>query len=82
MSWLSVEHAAEALDLSPEALRKALERRARKRSDGVIVSEMDGIEARKLGRQWRVRLGSWETAALEVASNCRENAEKPGKVRQ
>lgn len=55
--WLSVDSAAAVLDLTPSALRRALERRARVASDGAVVAEFDGVRARKLGRLWRVQLG-------------------------
>ena len=28
--------------------------------DGGIVAELDGVQARKLGRLWRVFLGPWQ----------------------
>jgi hypothetical protein len=70
-AWRSVEHAAAFLDLTPDALRKALERRARRATDGAIVAELDGVLARKLGRQWRIQLGPWATDELRVTSDRR-----------
>lgn len=57
--WVSVATAAAFLDLSPDRLRKTLERHARK-VDGSIESSVDGVIARKFGRLWRVRFStSW-----------------------
>lgn len=52
--WVSVKTAAEFLDMSPEALRRALERHAVRAPDGVVEATIDGVLARKLGRSWRV----------------------------
>jgi hypothetical protein len=53
--WLSVANAAAYLDLTPTALRRALERRAVRSGDGRVEAEVDGVRARKLGRLWRVQ---------------------------
>jgi hypothetical protein len=37
------------------ALRKALERRAVRGTDGAIEAAADGVRARKFGRRWRVQ---------------------------
>ncbi|MDI1445959.1 hypothetical protein [Polyangium sp. 6x1] len=37
------------------ALRKTLERRAVRASDGGTEASVDGVRARKFGRIWRVR---------------------------
>jgi hypothetical protein len=47
---------AAILSMSDEALRKKLERHARKAPDGVVEAEIDGIRGRKFGRSWRVLL--------------------------
>ncbi|MEB2314327.1 MAG: hypothetical protein OZ928_20980 [Polyangiaceae bacterium] len=63
--WLRVREAAELLSMSEEALRRALERRAIRASDGGIEADYDGIRGRKLGRTWRVCLSErWQLAAL------------------
>lgn len=57
--WVSIATAAAFLDLSPDRLRKTVERHARK-VDGAIESNVDGVFARKFGRLWRVRFSaSW-----------------------
>jgi hypothetical protein len=43
------------LDLTPTALRGALERRAVRSGDGRVEAEVGGVRARKLGRLWRVQ---------------------------
>jgi hypothetical protein len=52
--WVSVNSAAEFLDMSPDALRRTIERRAVRASDGGIEANVDGVRARKFGRTWRV----------------------------
>lgn len=56
--WLCIARAASIIDSTPGALRRALERRARRDADGVVRAELDGIRARKLGGRWRVLLGA------------------------
>jgi len=59
--WTSIEVAADRLGLTPEALRKKLDRRVFKASDGVVESQLDGVRARKFGHSWRVMLSEhWE----------------------
>ena len=53
--WVSLERAAVHLGMSAAALRKALERRAARAADGVTEATLDGVQARKFGRLWRVR---------------------------
>jgi transposase InsO family protein len=58
--WCAVDQAATFLDVSVVQLRRLFERNARKEPDGTILSRVDGLTARKLGRQWRVWLSpSW-----------------------
>jgi hypothetical protein len=52
--WLSVKTAAEYLDMSPDALRRSIERHAVRAPDGGIEANIDGVHARKFGRAWRV----------------------------
>lgn len=60
--WVSIDKAAAHLGLSPEALRKTLERRAVRAADGTTEANLDGVRARKLGRLWRVRFSeAWGT---------------------
>lgn len=56
--WLRLEEAARDLATSPVVLRRRLARHAR-RTDAGVVARVDGLEARKLGNEWRVRLGPW-----------------------
>ena len=59
--WLTVRDAASVLSVSPDALRRAFERHARSAPDGGTEAEVDGVRARKFGRQWRVMLGNaWQ----------------------
>lgn len=58
--WVSVAAAASFLGLSPDRLRRTIERHARKEDDGSVESSIDGVLARKFGRLWRVRFSpSW-----------------------
>lgn len=54
--WISVERAATFLGVQAVTLRRALERGARRRADGSVIAQADGVVARKLGRVWRVWL--------------------------
>jgi|GEM_PF-1238737 len=54
-AWVSMEKAAVHLGMGAAALRKALERRAVRAADGCTEAALDGIQARKFGRLWRVR---------------------------
>jgi hypothetical protein len=56
--WVSVKTAAEFLDMSPDALRRALERHAVRAPDGGIAANVDGVRARKFGRLWRIQFSS------------------------
>lgn len=53
--WMTVVSASEILDLSPEALRRTLERHAVRAPDGGTEAHVDGVRARKFGRLWRVQ---------------------------
>jgi hypothetical protein len=57
LRWFTVRAAAEILALTCEALRKQLERNARRAPDGGIEAELDGVRGRKFGRLWRVSFG-------------------------
>lgn len=60
--WLAVGEAAEVLSVTPAALRRRIERNAKRSRGGQIEANIDGVRARKFGRLWRVRLGDgWET---------------------
>lgn len=60
--WMSVREAAAVLGFAVVSLRRAIERHARRAPDGGIEASFDGLRARKLGRTWRVQLGSRWTA--------------------
>lgn len=55
-NWISLARAAAILDESEESLRKKLMRASRKACDGVVEATLDGIRARKFGRNWKVLL--------------------------
>jgi len=52
--WFTTRHAARHLDMSEDALRRMLERNARRGEDGAVVAEFDGLRARMLRRRWRI----------------------------
>jgi hypothetical protein len=59
--WMRVKDAATFLAVTEVALRRSLDKNARRTADGATVSHLDGVTARKLGRQWRVWLdASWK----------------------
>jgi hypothetical protein len=58
-----LRQAADLLDMSADALRRALERRAARVADGGIEACVDGVRGRKFGRLWRVAFSeSWLSA--------------------
>lgn len=57
-SWISLARAAEILGEPEGALQKKLARASRRAPDGVVEASISGITARKLGRNWKVRLGA------------------------
>jgi len=57
LRWYLLRDAANVLGLSPEALRKQFERKARRAPDGGVEAEVDGVPARKFANRWRVSLG-------------------------
>jgi hypothetical protein len=66
--WTSIQSAADVLGMTSAALRKMLERNARRAEDGVTEALVSGVRARKLGRHWRVTLSAaWSESRL-VAS--------------
>jgi hypothetical protein len=68
--WLPIERAAAHLSMTVAALRKALERRATRASDGATEANLDGVRARKFGRNWRVRFSSaWGLPEIESGMN-------------
>jgi len=53
--WVSLEKAATHLGMNATALRKTIERRAVRATDGGTEASLDGVRARKFGRHWRIR---------------------------
>ena len=54
--WVSLLRAAEYLSEPAESLRKKIERAAR----GSSEANMNGLQAKKFGRLWKVHLGDWQ----------------------
>lgn len=52
--WRSLEAGAALLHMKPATLRRALQRRATKSSQGLIVAHFRGLLACKFGDTWRV----------------------------
>ena len=74
--WISLARAAHVLDLSPAALRRTLERRARLGSDGTLEAAFDGVRARKFANRWRVHLGTaWATLSARPTHAIRPEKE-------
>ncbi len=57
LRWYALRDAAQILAVSPAALRKQLERRARRVADGAVEASIDGVRGRKFANRWRVSLG-------------------------
>lgn len=57
LQWYALRQAAEVLSVSPEALRKQFERKARRTADGGVEADVDGVRARKFANRWRVCFG-------------------------
>ena len=55
--WYPLRDAAQMLSLSPDALRKQLERNVRRAPDGGTEAHIDGVRARKFANRWRVSFG-------------------------
>lgn len=52
--WFALRDAAAILSVTPNALRKQLERRAVRAADGGTEAVVDGVRARKFANRWRV----------------------------
>jgi hypothetical protein len=57
LQWFALRDAADILSVSPEALRKQFERKARRTADGGVEADVDGVRARKFANRWRVCFG-------------------------
>jgi hypothetical protein len=57
LRWFALRDAALVLGVSASALRKVLERRATRASDGGTEAVVDGVRARKFANRWRVSFG-------------------------
>lgn len=65
--WLTLGVAALSLDMTAAALRRTIERRARRADDGVLEAAFDGIRARKFAGRWRINLGpGWQAQEAPV----------------
>ena len=61
--WYALRDAAAILGLSPDGLRKQLERRAQRAPDGGTEAVIDGVRARKFSNRWRVSFGAaWSSS--------------------
>lgn len=57
LRWFTLTEAAERLSMSVDALRRQIERRAKRAPDGGTEANIDSVRARKFGRLWRVSFG-------------------------
>ena len=57
LRWYPLRDAAPLLGISVGALRKLLERRAIRATDGGVEANVDGVKARKFANRWRFSLG-------------------------
>jgi hypothetical protein len=57
LRWYPLRDAAATLGVSPDALRKQLERNVMRAKDGGTEAQIDGIRARKFANRWRVSFG-------------------------
>lgn len=57
LRWYPTRDAAAILGVSPEALRKQLERNQFRAPDGVVEACVNGVRGRKFAGRWRVSLG-------------------------
>ena len=55
--WFPLREAAPMLGFTVGALRKLLERRAKRTRDGGTEALMDGVRGRKVANRWRVSFG-------------------------
>jgi hypothetical protein len=55
--WFPLRDAAPILGVSPGALRKQFERKAKRATDGGTEALVDGVRARKFANRWRVSFG-------------------------
>jgi hypothetical protein len=59
--------------MTAAALRRTIERRARRADDGVLEADFDGIRARKFAGRWRVSLGpGWQPEEAPVFEHKRD----------
>jgi hypothetical protein len=61
--WISLETAALILGEEATNLRRKLERRASLNAEGIKEANLDGITARRMGKHWKLQLGSWDKGA-------------------
>ncbi len=63
LRWYPLREAAVILGLSPDALRKQLERNVIRARDGGTEALVDGVRARKFANRWRISFGEAWTEA-------------------
>jgi hypothetical protein len=54
LRWYPLRDAAVTLGVSPDALRKQLERHVTRAKDGGVEARLDGIRGRKFANRWRI----------------------------
>jgi len=57
LSWVPLRDAALTLGLSPNALRKQLDRNVKRAGDGGVRAHSGELRARKVANRWRILLG-------------------------
>lgn len=79
LRWVPLRDAALTLGLSAESLRKQLERRAVRGSDGAVQAQLDGVLARKFAGRWRVVLSSaWAEPTVASSGQVQRERRGPG----
>lgn len=69
--WVSINTAAEFLGMSPDALRRSIERHIVRGPDGTHEANLDGVRARKFAGRWRVKLSAaWLSDAGSDDKKC------------
>jgi hypothetical protein len=64
LRWYALRDAAQILAVSPAALRKQLERRARRVADEAVEASIDGVRGRKFANRLTDRSGNSACQAL------------------
>ena len=78
LRWHALRDAAAILGVSQDALRKQLERKQYRASDGVVEAIVDGVRGRKFAGRWRVSFGErW--GEVDVVSSGRQPSSDSGR---